>query len=218
MSESESQDVFAAIAARRVAYRSDQLITPAPPPRPTRRLPLAPATSTSAALPRARKITTEAALKRELGRWRKRFAPFMRRLAPHDPQTRDLLELTRFDWREETRADQRDGTYPLAGKGKWKTVHIPHYGEPLGRAVTYYRTTFRITKAMRERGALFVRFGAVDYKATVFINNTCVGTHEGFFSPFEFDVTEHAVTGKNVLMVRVENDAICGGNGSWGKK
>ncbi|GAB4184187.1 MAG: hypothetical protein Fur0032_25090 [Terrimicrobiaceae bacterium] len=41
------------------------------------------------------------------------------------------------------------------------------------------------------------------------------GTHEGFFSPFEFDITNSAREGENELLVRVDNDAICMGNNSW---
>jgi hypothetical protein len=46
----------------------------------------------------------------------------------------------------------------------------------------------------------------VDYKAQVFINGSYVGSHEGAFAPFEFDVTAVAHNGRNQVLVKVEND------------
>lgn len=37
---------------------------------------------------------------------------------------------------------------------------------------------------------LVLHFGAVDYHATVFINGRCIGTHEGGYTPFSFDITD----------------------------
>ncbi|MCK5119975.1 MAG: glycoside hydrolase family 2, partial [Candidatus Latescibacteria bacterium] len=85
-----------------------------------------------------------------------------------------------------------------------------------GKAVTYYRTRFEVTEAMMERGALFLRFKGVDYKAHVFVNGAYLDSHEGFFAPFEVEFTRHAHPGENTLLVKVENDAICMGNASWG--
>ena len=88
---------------------------------------------------------------------------------------------------------------------------------PIGRAVTYYRTTFHVTEAMRSTGALFVAFKGVDYTGHVFINGTFLGTHEGFFAPFAFEFTPAAHVGENVLLVKVENDAVpISDGGSWG--
>ena len=120
-------------------------------------------------------------------------------------------------WRVETASDCRHFSGVLAGGGKWTRVQIPHYGGPLGRAAAYYRTAFTVTRKMMSRGALFACFRGVDYKAHVFMNGSFLGSHEGFFAPFEFDFTPHARIGANVLVVKVENDAICMGNDSWGQ-
>lgn len=54
---------------------------------------------------------------------------------------------------------------------------------------------------------LLLHFGAVDYRATVWINGTLVGSHEGGQSPFSFDITGHARTGSELsLVVRAEDD------------
>ncbi len=55
---------------------------------------------------------------------------------------------------------------------------------------------------------LILHFGAVDYHATVWLNGSRVGEHEGGYSPFCFDITEYVngeVTEQEVV-VRVEDD------------
>ena len=74
-----------------------------------------------------------------------------------------------------------------------------------------------MTRTMLGKGAVFVRFGAVDYKAHVFVNGHYLGSHEGFFAGFEFDCTRYVREGTNTLLVKVENDAIYMGNDSWGQ-
>ena len=87
----------------------------------------------------------------------------------------------------------------------------------MGRAATYYRTTFDVAQPMLDKGALFVCFKGVDYKAHVFVNGALLGSHEGYFAPFAFEFTQHAKLGKNVLVVKVENDYIMLGNSAdWG--
>ena len=168
----------------------------------------------------APKLDTAEALRAELGRMRHRYAPFLRNLAPALESLRVTVPIETFDWRIETPtyvgADRADLAGVLKGDGDWERVRIPHYGGPLGRAVTYYRTTFQVTEAMRRKGALFLRFGGVDYRAHVFVNGNYLGSHEGFFASFEFECTGVARAGTNTLLVKVENDAICMGNDSWG--
>lgn len=51
--------------------------------------------------------------------------------------------------------------------------------------------------------AVLLRFGAVDYRADVFVNGASVGTHEGGYLPFEFDVTSKIRPGENQIALRV---------------
>lgn len=148
--------------------------------------------------------------------YRRRYAPFLRNLAPEPEQTRIRLPIDEFDWRIATAEDASDFIGILDGRGDWQRVRIPHYGGPLGRATTFYRTCFTLDKEMLSRGSLFVSFGGVDYRAHVFLNGVYLGSHEGFFAPFEFDGRAAARIGENILIVRVENDAICMSNDSWG--
>jgi len=51
----------------------------------------------------------------------------------------------------------------------------------------------------------FLHFGAVNYKALVYINGEKVGEHEGGFTPFAYNVTEHLVEGRNFIVVGVDS-------------
>ena len=157
-------------------------------------------------------MTTAEQVSAELQRQRELHAPYLKDLAPPLADMRLRVPLDSFDWRIETEQDRADFTATLAGQGQWQQVKIPHYAGPMGRAVTYYRTAFDVTPAMLEKGALFVRFQGVDYKAHVFVNGALLGSHEGIFAPFEFEFTRHARPGKNFLLVKVENDFIMLGN------
>lgn len=66
-----------------------------------------------------------------------------------------------------------------------------------------YRRRFSVPAAWRGRRVL-LHFGAVDWKADVWVNDIKVGSHTGGFTPFTFDITPTlAATGDNSLTVRV---------------
>src|SRR5436305_1910829 len=52
----------------------------------------------------------------------------------------------------------------------------------------WYRRTFTATPARDAR--LLLHFGSVDWRAEVFVNGKSVGTHEGGYDPFTFDITD----------------------------
>lgn len=65
----------------------------------------------------------------------------------------------------------------------------------------YWRS---ITLAAPPAGQVaLLRFGAVDYRADVYVNGQKVGSHEGGYLPFEFDVTQLIHAGENQIAVRV---------------
>jgi beta-galactosidase/beta-glucuronidase len=53
---------------------------------------------------------------------------------------------------------------------------------------------------------VLLHFGAVDYEATVWLNGRCLGAHEGGYTPFVFDATDHLRAGENELVVRAVDD------------
>jgi hypothetical protein len=202
-----TNDIFSQIAVERYESRDQQLASPEPVPIPKRRLALDKTIGASAFTP-VSKISTAAELRRELEQTRRAMSEFLADLTPRLDSYRIILPIDEFNWREETEADRQTFTSTLAGRGDWKRVKIPHYGPPLGRAVTYYRTNFNVTAEMLQKGSLFVVFDGVDYEARVFVNGSFLGSHEGFFAPFEFDFTPCVRLGENTLLVQVRNDYI----------
>jgi hypothetical protein len=151
-------------------------------------------------------MDTAEELNAALAQMRKKSLPFMAQYAPAIGNTRTQIKLDDFLWRVETKDDIADITNVFAVKGDWERVRIPHFGPPLGRAVTYYYKKIVLAQDIFDKGSLFACFKGVDYRAHVFLNGTYLGSHEGFFAPFEFNVTRVARVGENTLVVKVEND------------
>ena len=82
----------------------------------------------------------------------------------------------------------------------------------------WYRRTFDCA-ALTDGQRAFVRFGAVNYRADVYLNGTKIGTHIGGFTPFSFEVTKLLKPGVNSLVVKVDNkrakDAVPTLNTDW---
>jgi beta-galactosidase/beta-glucuronidase len=77
-------------------------------------------------------------------------------------------------------------------------------GETGHHPVVWYRRTFRAEQAPGER--LLLRFGAVDYRASVWVNGAHAVDHEGGHTPFEADVTALLTGGGDqVVVVRAED-------------
>ena len=69
--------------------------------------------------------------------------------------------------------------------------------------VWYKKTLFRQkTKGKRS----FLCFGAVNYVCDVYFNNEKVGSHEGGFTTFQFEVTDKIRDGLNSVILRVNNE------------
>jgi beta-galactosidase/beta-glucuronidase len=78
-------------------------------------------------------------------------------------------------------------------------------GDTAFHDVVWYARTFEYSSLGDER--LLLHFGAVDYRATVWVNGTQVASHEGGHTPFSADVT-HALAGEagdNIVVVRAED-------------
>ena len=67
----------------------------------------------------------------------------------------------------------------------------------------WYKRTFSVPSAWKNKD-IMLNFGAVDWKADVFVNDILIGSHKGGFTPFSFNITPY-LTGKNnqKLVVRV---------------
>ena len=69
-------------------------------------------------------------------------------------------------------------------------------------SVLWYQTTFTVSRAMR-RNKVLLHFGAVDWQTEVWVNGTSVGTHQGGYDPFSFDITPHLRAGDQEITVKV---------------
>ena len=66
-----------------------------------------------------------------------------------------------------------------------------------------YKRSFTVPAGWKGKNVM-LNFGAVDWKADVWVNGIKVGSHTGGFTPFSFDITEALVKkGENILTVKV---------------
>ncbi|MDF9826976.1 beta-galactosidase/beta-glucuronidase [Ereboglobus sp. PH5-10] len=67
----------------------------------------------------------------------------------------------------------------------------------------WYQRQLAIPAAWRGKN-IILHFGAVDWRADVFVNGAPVGSHTGGYAPFSFDITRFLnASGSNTLVVRV---------------
>lgn len=117
-----------------------------------------------------------------------------------------------------------DGEWDFAA-GDWSgKIRVPYCPESKASGVEkkdvtacVYRRKFVLPEELRGEERLVLKFGAVNYRAEVFLNGVRLGGHAGGYTPFSLD-TEGALSrdGENELEVRVENDPA--GNVPQGKQ
>jgi beta-glucuronidase len=91
----------------------------------------------------------------------------------------------------------------------WDKVTVPHCFSVDPRyqfytGTVWYRKTFPWEPQSGKR--VILHFDAAYYKSDVWLNNQKVGTHEGGYTPFHFDITDFLKSGENVLAVSINND------------
>jgi len=73
------------------------------------------------------------------------------------------------------------------------------------KGIAWYNKQVAWTPALAD-AKVFLRFGAVDFKSDVWVNGVSMGSHEGGYGNFEFDVTEvWSLNSPNSITVRVED-------------
>jgi beta-mannosidase len=111
-------------------------------------------------------------------------------------------------------------TKPGADDGQWKDIAMPSQwavADPelfsYGGNVWYMKT---FTVSPEETGPdkhLELAFKGVDYNAEVFLNDEELGSHEGYFTPFSFDLTGKVKAGEeNTLLVKISAPEDKGGS------
>ncbi len=79
------------------------------------------------------------------------------------------------------------------------------------RGDVWYSTTIAVPPDLASAEHLVVRFGAVDWKATVWVEGTEVAAHEGGFTSFEVDVTPWAKQGTQGIGLAIRVTDLCDG-------
>ncbi len=100
------------------------------------------------------------------------------------------------NWAAGTRAFSRTITVPFAFESRLSGI-----GDTSFHPWVWYRRSFTTPADWKGRRVL-LRFGAVDYHATVWVNGVRAGEHEGGHTPFSFDVTPMLASGSNTVTVR----------------
>lgn len=90
------------------------------------------------------------------------------------------------------------------------TLKVPGDWNSQKENLFYYEGTIWLKrsfdyKAAQTSNRLFLYFGAVNYKAEVYLNGTKLGVHEGGFTPFNFEITSVVKPENNYLIVKVDN-------------
>ena len=94
-----------------------------------------------------------------------------------------------------------------------RTISVPFSPETPASGIGYpgflsacwYRRKFA-APPLPGGARLYLRFGAVDYRATVWVNDRYVGQHTGGYTPFSFDITDALTPHDQAVVVRVEDD------------
>ena len=98
-------------------------------------------------------------------------------------------------------------------------------GKTLGdKNELWYNRTFTVPAQWKKQNVL-LHFGAVDWKADVWVNDVKVGSHTGGYVPVSFDITQALKAGENTLTVRVwdptdrgyqpRGKQVCNPDGIW---
>jgi beta-glucuronidase len=104
---------------------------------------------------------------------------------------KDKSDLVEYDF---------DASETLNVPGDWNTQKekLFFYEGPI-----WYERAFTYSKHDHTR--VFAYFGAVNYRARVYLNGEPLGEHEGGFTPFDFEITQQLHDGENFIVVEANN-------------
>ncbi len=127
------------------------------------------------------------------------------RQQPYDEQNNSWSEGFYADKKMENPYDlieyNFDKSPSLNVPGDWNTQN-PHFFYYEG--TIWYRKVFD-TPQIKNGERLFLYFGAVNYRADVYLNGKKLGVHLGGFTPFHFEITGMLREKTNSLVVKVDN-------------
>lgn len=104
-------------------------------------------------------------------------------------------------WMKRAEPFQLSITVPFPPESKASGIHDqgPH-------SVVWYRRAFKLSQ-LESQGRFVLHFGAVDYRASVWVNGELVVQHEGGHTPFEADITFalNEELAEQIIVVRAED-------------
>lgn len=112
-----------------------------------------------------------------------------------------------------TRGDPAGAESSTFNDADWHHVTVPHTynvsdgadGGTYYRGPAWYRRTFSAPAKAQNDDRVYLRFGAAALTADVFLNGRPLGSHQGGYAAFAFDITDKLQPGENLLAVRVNN-------------
>lgn len=140
------------------------------------------------------------------------YRPYLQDYLPVLPAELSVLPLKKFEFRYLEPGEvftERDNP-----DKKWENITIPDYRGPAeekGRWQAYYRCIFTKEEIWKKKpediggNRVVLDFQCVDYIGEIYINGNYVGSHEGFFAPFSFDITPF-LKDENELIVLCKNE------------
>lgn len=148
----------------------------------------------------------------ENGYYNYRYEPFDQQENPSinafftDSKMQKSTDLVEYDF---------DKAVSLQVPGDWNSQNEKLY---YYEGSVWYRKKFDAPKANKS-DRIFVYFGAVNYRADVYLNGKKLGVHLGGFTPFHFEITDRIKAKNNSLILKVDNkrhaDAVPTLNTDW---
>jgi len=129
------------------------------------------------------------------GTWQAVIDPYARAelggMAPRALEPRHESDLAEFSF-------ERGLTLEVPGDWNTQDPRLVFY-----QGVAWYKRVFDHAAVPGARSFLY--FGAVNYRASVYLNGLLLGEHLGGFTPFNFEITDQLREGENLLVVKVDS-------------
>src|SRR5690606_12920156 len=102
-------------------------------------------------------------------------------------------------WFQNAQAFDKKINVPFAYQSNLSGIDDPSFCDHV-----WYRRSFKVQKEWQEK-QIILHFGAVDYRAWVYINGKFAGYHEGGHTSFSCNITEFLNWEKEEIVVKVED-------------
>ncbi|MEH6991836.1 sugar-binding domain-containing protein [Neobacillus drentensis] len=105
----------------------------------------------------------------------------------------------REKWFQNEKAFDQKINVPFAYQTKLSGINDPSFHDHV-----WYRREFSVPKEWNDQKVV-LHFGAVDYRAWIYVNGQYAGFHEGGNVSFSLDITDNLTWGNETVVVRVED-------------